>query len=150
MSTYGRKPLDETHAAAWQEGHDDGFRAGVEAAATYLNGWHGYTISVATVANIRSLAPERAERGEGDDWGYKCPECGIDVCNHTVLAHHKLKAEIERLSPPAPPASGAPRCANGHVLGKGPHFCDACDCACAVHPSGTCDCECRRHPREAP
>jgi hypothetical protein len=27
---------------------------------------------------------------------------------------------------PAPPASGAPRCANGHVLGKGPHFCDEC------------------------
>jgi hypothetical protein len=24
------------------------------------------------------------------------------------------------------PASGAPRCANGHVLGKGPHFCDEC------------------------
>ena len=31
MSDYGRKPLDETHAAAWQEGHDDGYRAGIEA-----------------------------------------------------------------------------------------------------------------------
>jgi hypothetical protein len=45
-----------------------------------------------------------------------------------------------------------PRCANGHVLGRGPHFCDECDatcsCACANHPSGGCGCPCLRHPRE--
>jgi hypothetical protein len=87
-------------------------------------------------ATIRAaLAPERAERGEG-------ARCDVAGCGRgDPCPEHDSRQ-------PAPPASGAPRCANGHVLGKGPHFCDACDCACSVHPSGGCDCDCRRHPRE--
>jgi hypothetical protein len=40
---------------------------------------------------------------------------------------HHMRAKAARAAVDAPPVTE--RCANGHPLGKGPHFCDACDAA---------------------
>jgi hypothetical protein len=109
--------------------YERGFAAGMDAAARVVEDHlippplasriEDYRISL--IDTIRSLAPERAERGEGARCGSgawaTCPK------GHTNFLN---PGDYCPACQPAPPASGAPRCANGHVLGKGPHFCDEC------------------------
>jgi hypothetical protein len=96
--------------AATASARAEGFRAGVEAAAKWLDdGWPEHKILAAALrlkAKEGSLSPERAERGEGD----ASPVCPV----HNYPMHATWTC-VE-CSQPAPPASGAPRTTGGSTL----------------------------------